>query len=188
MWINNQLVYVYVHCIYCYLHWHSYVFSLCMVTVCYSHTCNSSLCKLLFERWPIVLYKDLVHELNIIQLVFWNNCKAIGKTSTTLLWNAISSSLFSASLSAVAATAHRTGARACGSAPVRQVAGWCRIAAVRPRLWTAAAGTTHQTSTRWRWVSDTESSQCCWVLVCLQCLVQILLEFRFVNQDHSCGK
>lgn len=54
------------------------------------------------------------------------------------------------SSSAVAATVHPTGLRASGFAPEKEIVEWCLTAAVRLSLTSAAAGTTHPTSTRWR--------------------------------------
>lgn len=57
----------------------------------------------------------------------------------------------SVSLSVVAATAHPTGLRASGFAPERQMGEKYLTAAARLPLSSVAVGTTHQTSTRWRW-------------------------------------
>lgn len=53
------------------------------------------------------------------------------------------------SSSVAAATARPTGPRAFTFA-LEQKAGWCPTAAVRPLASSAAYGTTHPTSTRWR--------------------------------------
>lgn len=102
----------------------------------------------------------IANDLNFpIVQIHW--IKSNNVSHKLLFWYVISTflqayelSLSPVSSSAVAATAQPTGPRASGFAPGRETAEWCPTAAVRPPLSCAAAGTTHPTSTRWRWEDE----------------------------------